>query len=130
MSFTIQQIAEAHAKVKSGADFPNYIREIKHLGVTHYETFANDSRADFYGANNFKASMPAKFSEISINELCNSEQFKADLKAHQQGKTDYITFRNDAAKSGIEKWKVDLTNFTCTYYDKKGNTVLTEQIPQ
>ena len=36
----------------------------------------------------------------------------------------------EAAKSGIEKWKVDLTNFTCTYYDKKGNTVLTEQIPQ
>lgn len=30
--FTVEQIETAHAKVKSGADFPNYIKEIKELG--------------------------------------------------------------------------------------------------
>lgn len=127
--FTIEQIATAHSKVKSGADFPNYIKEIKELGVTHYETFASDSRADYYGANKLKAGMPAKFSPISISDNCNIEQFKSDLKKHQQGKTDYMVFRNDAALSGIEKWKVDLIKLTCSYYDKAGNEVLIENIP-
>ncbi len=31
--FTIEQIKEAHAKVKSGADFPNYIHDLIILGV-------------------------------------------------------------------------------------------------
>lgn len=128
--FTIDQIAAAHSKVKSGADFPNYIKEIKQLGVTHYETFASDSRAIFYGATDFKAGMPAKFSSIPISEDCNVNQFKSDLKNHQMGKTDYLAFCNDAAKSGIEKWKVDLNQMTCTYFDTKGNEVLTENIPQ
>lgn len=35
--FTAEQIKTAHRKVKSGADFPAYIKEIKVLGVTHYE---------------------------------------------------------------------------------------------
>ena len=32
--FTIQQIKDAHSKVKSGADFPKYMQDIIALGVT------------------------------------------------------------------------------------------------
>lgn len=32
--FTIEQIKTAHSQVKSGADFPAYIQEIKKLGDT------------------------------------------------------------------------------------------------
>lgn len=35
-NFTVAQLKTAHGKVKSGADFPSYIQEIKALGVTHY----------------------------------------------------------------------------------------------
>ncbi|MGB4398918.1 MAG: DUF1398 family protein [Daejeonella sp.] len=35
--FTAEQIKAAHSKVKSGADFPAYIQDIKALGVTGYE---------------------------------------------------------------------------------------------
>jgi hypothetical protein len=56
--FTTQQISAAHSKVKSGADFPAYIREIKTLGVTYYETFVADGHIDYYGANNYKATTP------------------------------------------------------------------------
>jgi uncharacterized protein YbcV (DUF1398 family) len=45
------------------------------------------------------------------------------------GKTDYLTFCNDCAKSGIEKWIVRLEEMTCTYYDKAGNDILVEKIP-
>jgi hypothetical protein len=42
--FTVEQIKTAHGKVKSGADFPAYIQDIKKLGVTSYETFVTDGR--------------------------------------------------------------------------------------
>jgi hypothetical protein len=34
--FTIEQIKQAHVKVKSGADFPAYIKYLKQLGVRYY----------------------------------------------------------------------------------------------
>jgi len=128
--FTVEQIRETHSKVKSGADFPAYIQGIKKLGVTSYETYVTDGHTDYYGSHGFKTSSTGKYRPLSIVETSSPEQFKADLKAHQQGKTDYSTFCNDCAKSGIEKWIVSLNKMTCTYYDIAGNEVLVEQIPQ
>jgi len=128
--FTVEQIKAAHSKVKSGADFPAYIQDIKKLGVTFYETFVTDGHTDYYGANNFKTSSVARYEALTIARVSNIEQFKTDIKAHQQGKTDYPTFCNDCAKSGIDKWAVGMDKMTCTYYDKAGNEILVEQIPQ
>lgn len=126
--FTLEQIKEAHSKVKSGADFPAYIQDIKKLGVGYYETFVTDGHT-FYSNNNHSAATAAKYEPISIAGILNAEQFKSDLQAHQKGKTDYKTFCDDCAKSGIEKWVVRIEEMTCTYYDKAGNEVLTETIP-
>lgn len=129
--FTTEQIKEAHSKVKSGADFPAYIQEIKKLGVTFYITFVTDGHTEYYGEHNYKTVSPAKYKAIAIAEnTSNTAQFKSDLKAHQQGKTDYLTFIDNCATSGIEKWEVCMEKMTCTYFDKAGNTILTEQIPQ
>lgn len=128
--FTIEQINAAHSKVKSGADFPAYIQDIKKLGVSSFETFVSDGRTNYYGANDYSTSSGLVHSTLTIAQTANAEQFKADLKAHQQGKTDYPTFCSDCAKSGIEKWVVSIQKMTCTYYDLIGNEILTEQIPQ
>lgn len=128
--FTIEQIKDAHSKVKSGADFPSYIQAIKKLGVKNYETFVSDGSTVYFGENEFKASSPAKYEELEIAENSNAAQFKSDLKSHQQGNTDYTTFCNECAKSGIEKWVVDTEKMTCTYYDKVGNEILVEVIPE
>ena len=40
--FTLEQIKSAHSKVKSGADFPNYVQDIIKLGVIFYETHVSD----------------------------------------------------------------------------------------
>ena len=40
--FTIDQIKEAHSKVKSGADFPQYVQDLIKLGVIHYTTYVRD----------------------------------------------------------------------------------------
>lgn len=128
--FTADQIKEAHSKVKSGADFPAYIREIKAMGVTHYESYVSDGHVDYHGANGHTAKVPAKYESLTITDVPNLEQFKADLKSHQQGKTDYPTFCRDCAKSGIEKWIVSMDRMTCIYYDKAGNEIVMEMIPQ
>ena len=127
--FTVQQIKEAHSKTKTGADFPAYIQEIKKLGVTYYEAFVSDGHTDYYGADDYKTSSPTRYEVISIADDVKEAEFKADLKAHQEGKTDYQTFCNNTAKAGIEKWAVCLNELTCTYFDKAGNKILVEQIP-
>jgi|ERR1019366_2795326 uncharacterized protein YbcV (DUF1398 family) len=127
--FTTEQIKQAHSKVKSGADFPAYIKDLKQLGVTFYETYVGDGHTDYFGDDNYRASSPAKYDSLTIAEICNVEPFKADLSAHQQGKTDYPTFCKDSASSGIEKWAVSMGSMTCTYFDKAGKEILVEQIP-
>lgn len=128
--FIVEQIKAAHSKVKSGADFPAYIQDIKKLGVTYYETFVSNGNSDYYGANEHKVLTGARYDALTIAENSNPEQFKADLKAHQQGKTNFPTFCKDCAKSGIEKWVICMDKMTCTYYDKAGKEILVEEIPQ
>jgi len=128
--FTLDQIKAAHAKVKSGADFSNYVQDLIKLGVTFYETYVSDGHTDYLGMNDYKTSSAPKYSQLIIGERSDVEQFRLDLKAHQQGKTDYATFCNDCAKSGVEKWTVRMDKMTCAYYDKAGNKLLVEAIPQ
>lgn len=128
--FTVEQIKAAHSKVKSGADFPSYIKEIKALGVRHYKSFVTDGHTDYFGENDHVATVPAKYEPISVAETPTIEKFKAELLAHQQGKTDYLTFIKMCAETGIENWEIRMDKMSCTYYDKAGNTILVEAIPQ
>lgn len=127
--FTVEQIKAAHSKVKSGADFPSYIQEIKALGVTAYETYVEDGHVNYYGANDYTANVPAKYDVLTIAEKSNNEQFKVGLADHQQGKTDFLTFIRMCATNGIAKWAIKMNKMTCTYYDKAGNEILVEDIP-
>ena len=128
--FTIKQIHSAHRKVKSGADFPAYIKEIKALGVTHYEAYVTDGHIDYHKGEEFTLTDQAKYEPVKIAEYTNKEGFKFELIDHQQGKTDYNTFIEMCGKMGIERWKVSLEKMTCIYYDKAGNEILTEKIPE
>ncbi len=128
--FTVEQIKSAHSKVKSGADFPKYIQEIKTLGVTAFETWVKDSHTEYFGANNYKTSSLLMYGDKNIANTSDESKFKHYLKIHQQGKTDYSAFCEHCAETGIEKWFVSLDKMTCTYYDKAGKEILVEQIPQ
>ncbi len=128
--FTVEQIKTAHSKVKSGADFPSYIKEIKSMGVTHYEAYVTDGHTDYHDDNDHIATVPPKYDPIAIANIPQIAKFKAELLAHQQGKTDYLTFIKMCAETGIEKWEICIKKMTCTYYDKGGNEILVEVIPQ
>jgi uncharacterized protein YbcV (DUF1398 family) len=127
--FTIEQIKEAHAKVQTGADFPNYIQDLIILGVKGYDTFINDGHVEYYGVNNYVVTSDEKYDTIVVAPNANKERFIEFLVQHQEGQTDYLTFCNHAAQCGIAKWRVDILEMTCTYFDQAENEILIEKIP-
>lgn len=127
--FTVEQIEKAHEKVKSGADFPKYIQEVKQMGVKSFETWVNDSHTVYFGGNESSTSSLPQYAELTIAGAGDKEKFKTYLKSHQKGETNYFTFCNHCAETGIEKWIVSLEQMTCIYYDKAGNEILKELIP-
>lgn len=114
---------------KSNADFPAYIQELKQLGITDYETFVAGGQTGYYGAYNYKATSPPNHEFLNGAETSSKKGFKADLKAHQNGHTDYPAFCNDSARSGIEKWAESMDEMTCAYFDKAGNKIQVVEIP-
>ena len=127
--FTIEQIKEAHSKVKSGADFPNYIRDLIILGVKGYDTFVNDGHSEYFGVNGYSVKSDEKYSPVSIAATVNKELFIEQLVKHQHGETDYPTFCTHCGQCGIAKWRVDIIEWTCTYFDSAENEILIEKIP-
>lgn len=128
--FTVEQIKAAHSQVKSGADFPKYIQAIKQLGVKTFETWVIDSHTEYFGESGYQTRSEPMYEHLVISDKSDKNQFSHYLKIHQRGETDYKTFCRHCAETGIEKWFVSLNEMTCTYYDKAGNRILVEQIPE
>ena len=127
--FTLNQISEAHAKVKSGADFPTYIQEVKALGLVSYDHYVSDGHTLFRGAAGFSLVADAKYPAMEVAATGAVERLQDALHLHQQGQTDYPTFCKQAVAAGVEKWTVDTQEMQCTYFDKEGTAMLVETIP-
>jgi uncharacterized protein YbcV (DUF1398 family) len=129
-TFTIDQIREAFGKVKSGADFPQFVQDLKAIGVTHYDNYLADGRTDYYGTNDFAIKGESKYPTMTICADSSAEKLKHSISIHQQGQTDYPTFCSQAAEAGVEKWTTHMLEMTVTYLDKRGNKLIVEPIPQ
>lgn len=127
--FTLDQLNAAEAKVKSGADFPNYMKALIAMGVLRLETFVVDGNTVFHGAGNHAVTAASKYPPLVIAQTYNAHQFQSDLKRHQRGETDFFTFCADCAKTGVNKWIITVAEKTCTYFDLSGQAVLEESIP-
>lgn len=127
--FTLRQIEDAHSKVKSGADFPQYIRDLIAMGVSRYSIYVNDGHAEYVGNDGHTVLSEAEYEKLHIISDTDIIKFKEYLRAHQQGNTNYFNFCENSAEAGIYKWEIDTANKTCIYYDSFGNFVLEEKIP-
>ena len=127
--FTIAQIEQEHEKVKTGADFPQYIQAIKKLGVAEFVTHVSDSHTQYFGNNGHQLSSKAQYEPLVVAAVSHKKKFAKYLKMHQAGQTDYFSFCKHCAETGIDKWIVNLSLMTCSYYDQKDRLILTEPIP-
>ncbi len=128
--FTIEQIHEAFGKVKSGADFPQFVQDLKAIGVTHYDNFVADGNTKYYSTDNFVLQGEAKYPSMNVSNESSADKLKHAISIHQQGQTDYPTFCIQAAEAGVEKWTTHMLEMTVTYLDKKGSKLTVEPIPQ
>lgn len=128
--FTIDQIHGAFKKVKSGADFPQFVQDLKSIGVTHYDNYVADGRTTYYGTNNFAVDGEPKYPSMTINVNSSADELKHSISIHQEGQTDYPTFCSQAADAGVEKWTTHMIEMTVTYLDKQGTKLTVEPIPQ
>ena len=90
--FSIEQIHQAFSKVKSGADFPQHVQDLKNLGVSHYDNFVLNGLINYYGYGDFQVKSAPKYAALEINNTGSAERLKQALSIHQQGQTDYLTF--------------------------------------
>ena len=127
--FTLEQIVLAHSKLKSGAEFPKYIQEIKEIGVIAFETWVYDSHTEYFGKENFRIQSKPIYEELHIVAHTDKGKFEDYLKIHQRGGTDYLTFCKHCAETGIKRWVVNLEKMTCIYYDKEDREILIENVP-
>lgn len=128
--FTLQQLKAAHGRVKTGADFPRYIQEIKALGLLTYEFMVEDGSIIYHGAEDHRVEAPAIYEPLNINHTASPEALRHTIAIHQQGQTDFLTFCRQAAEAGVEKWVIDTQQMVCSYHDVVGRIMVAEPIPE
>jgi uncharacterized protein YbcV (DUF1398 family) len=127
--FTAALIHQAKARVRSGADYPRLVQELKRMGITKYDHFVSDGSTVYFGTDNSMVRLPETHDVIPVKSPSSLSHFKKILAAHQAGKTDHATFCHEAAEAGVERWIADLGRMTVSYVNRAGQTMLVEKIP-
>lgn len=128
--FTVEQIKSAHAKVKTGADYPRYVQELKKLGVHHYDYKVENGNNVYYDKDgNHAVTQTGTTIQRTVSEISSREMLRTHIFNHQQGGSDFPTFCIQAAEAGVERWSSNLEKMICSYYDKEGNEMYAEAIP-
>ncbi|RZL57775.1 DUF1398 domain-containing protein [Pedobacter aquatilis] len=128
--FSIEEIKAAESKIKTGADFPQFIKEIKALGVVRNDVYVANGLSVYFNSDDYSVqASPDEYPELVINSESSAEKLEHALKIHQRGETDYFTFCKQAADAGVEKWVIDLNSMTCSYLDTKQTELVKEEIP-
>ena len=82
--FTIQQIHTAAQKVKSGSDFPQFIQDLKALGVCSYDQFVLDGHTHYYGSDYLVADK-AKYPALEVADHSSEVMLKNALQYTNKG---------------------------------------------
>lgn len=126
--FTLEQITHAHERLGQAATLPDYVRALNALGVARYTSHVCDGHSEFVGLDGSTLTSPAVHETLTIAQMSNRDQFLGHLHRHNRQETTHIEMSRGLAESGIEKWTVDTTRMTITFYDKAGNAMLREAL--
>jgi len=128
--FSIEEIKASESKIKTGADFPQFIKEIKEMGVVRNDVYVSNGLSVYFNIDDHSVqASPDEYPTFVINDESSVDKLKHALQVHQKGETDFITFCKQAADAGVEKWVVDLSEMTCTYLNTEQKELIKEQIP-
>jgi uncharacterized protein YbcV (DUF1398 family) len=126
--FTIEQIEDLHARLGGARTFSEYVRALKALGVERYDSYLADGHSEYFGQGSHRVVSPPMHEVLPVAETGQRETFLEHLRRHERRQTTYLEMSSGLAQSGIEKWTVDTSRMTMTFYDKTGREMLVEQI--
>ena len=128
-SFTAADLRGAYAKVKSGADFPALVRNLKRLGVRTYDHVLAAGANVFHGADGHSIRLEQMGPAVPVSRHPDIALLLWHIAAHQKGLSDYPTICRRAGEAGVAKWVSDLDAMTVTYFDAAGKVMHVEGIP-
>jgi uncharacterized protein YbcV (DUF1398 family) len=128
--FTIEQINELHDRLGSTKTFAEYAQALKAIGVERSDSYLSDGHSEYFGQHGHKIVSPPVHEVLLVAETSQREAFLEHLARHERRETTYLEMSRGLAESGIEKWTVDSSRMTMTFYDKAGTETLVEQISQ
>ena len=126
---TIENIQNAYATMQTDNDFPALVKALQSINVKTFSFYVYNGSEIFIDIENNQVHLPEKYKSKEISDTVDQDYFAQSLKAHQKRETDFSTFLNDCAKSGVSYWVVDLLAKNCTYFDKKKENVYQEDLP-
>lgn len=89
--FNLQQIKDFHSIVKSWADFPQFIDNIKSIWVVGYDVFVVDWHATYFGLDGFSIHSEARYDNVSLSEKADNNYLPWWISGKPtQEKSDYL----------------------------------------
>jgi uncharacterized protein YbcV (DUF1398 family) len=126
--FTIEQLNDLHDRLGTMETFPEYVRALRSAGVRSFDSYLFDGHSEFFGSDGHMVQSGAAHETLTIADISNQQSFLDQLHLHSQHKTSYLEMSKGLAESGVERWSVDTTRMTMTYYDNAGNQMLVEAL--
>ncbi|HTQ38184.1 MAG TPA: DUF1398 family protein [Pirellulales bacterium] len=128
-SFTAENLKAIYSRPRTGADFPALIRELKSVGVTSYDHMIETGANVFHSKGGGVLTLEKMGPPHSVSARADLEALKRIISEHQRGLSDYPTLCRLVGEVGVEKWVCDLFAMTCSYFDKSGQKIHVELIP-
>ncbi|HCU6926287.1 TPA: DUF1398 family protein [Staphylococcus aureus] len=129
MAFKLSAIQQAHQQF-TGVDFPKLFKAFKDMGMTYNIVNIQDGTATYVHQSEDDIVTSSVKSNHPVAPSSNQSIVQDVLTRHQQGQTDFETFCDEMAQSGIYKWHIDIQAGTCTYIDLQEQAIISELIPQ
>ena len=126
--FTLEQITGIHDRLGTKETLGDYLRALRDIGVTTYDSYVTDGHSEYFGADGQMLVGPAFHETFVVAGTCDREQFLQYMRRVEQGEVGYHEMSRALAEHGVEKWTFDTEKLTITYLDKAGNELLGESL--
>lgn len=126
---TLTQIKESAEDIRTGADLPSFVQQLKEGGVIRIDIYVVDGMAAFFWRNGDAMQTSSAYPNIDINNDDCAMALLRSIQTHQKGLFDFRTFCYEAANAGVEKWVINLDDMEVNYFNSCGSIILQEEIP-
>ncbi|PWJ54534.1 uncharacterized protein YbcV (DUF1398 family) [Dyadobacter jejuensis] len=114
IELTESLIESAEIKAK-GLPFPEFVKELKALGIDNYEVRVDSGDTTYTSKNGDKLVVPGRTAVFEPTETFKVEAVRQAIQRNQQGLTSYSDFLQEIGQAGIHTYLADLVSMRVIY---------------